>query len=146
MGRKQERYRVNEERTYNGTPCWEWLLAISKYGYGIDYINGNNVRAHIASWERVNGKVPENHDLDHLCRNRRCINPDHLEPVTRAVNIQRGNGAKLNAETVREIRQRYADGNITLKQLEDEYGVSDSAIGSMIRGKSWTNITQEAAA
>lgn len=72
--------------------CWEWQGTISVYGYGA--IKQNNVRkvAHRVAYEYLVGTIPEGLVLDHLCRNRRCVNPDHLEPVSIAENTLRGYG------------------------------------------------------
>ncbi len=59
-------------------------------GYGQFWYDGALVYAHRYSYETLVGEVPYGLDLDHLCRNRQCVNPQHLEPVTRSVNIKRG--------------------------------------------------------
>lgn len=70
--------------------CWEWQGAkIDGYGWFGRKDPGSNL-THRWTWERLVGPVPEGLDLDHLCRNRACCNPDHLEPVTRRVNLLRG--------------------------------------------------------
>jgi hypothetical protein len=71
--------------------CWEWLAVRTTHGYGQFMRSGPGSRlAHRWTWETLVGPVPEGLDLDHLCRNRACCNPDHLEPVTRRVNQLRG--------------------------------------------------------
>lgn len=70
--------------------CWEWIGAKTSSGYGNFLWNGKNVTAHRKSYEILVGNVPEELDLDHLCRNRSCVNPSHLEPVTRRENLLRG--------------------------------------------------------
>lgn len=72
--------------------CWIWTSTISKSGYGRFGINSKTVAAHRFSWESLNGPVPEGLVLDHLCRVRHCVNPEHLEPVTNGENILRGIG------------------------------------------------------
>lgn len=70
--------------------CWEWQRGKSGNGYGMLKILNVNWMAHRYSYTQLVGEIPENHDLDHLCRNRACTNPAHLEPVTRSVNLNRG--------------------------------------------------------
>jgi len=58
-------------------------------GYGTIVVARRTIRAHRASYEAFVGPIPDGLDLDHLCRNKPCINPAHLEPVTRAENLRR---------------------------------------------------------
>ena len=78
--------------------CWEWTGAKFTTGYGNLFIRGGQCMvAHRYSWLAHRGPYDQRLDLDHLCRNRGCVNPDHLEPVTRQVNLNRspiGNLAK----------------------------------------------------
>lgn len=87
--------------------CWLWTAATTK-GYG--RVNGRQM-AHRVAYEELVGAVPEDHVLDHRCHSddlgcpggecihRRCVNPDHLEPVTQRENVMRGRG--LTAELAR---------------------------------------------
>lgn len=72
--------------------CWLYLGGPRSYGPSTveGYGMYNRTMAHRASYEIYKGPIPEGLEIDHLCRNRRCINPDHLEPVTRKENILRG--------------------------------------------------------
>jgi len=70
--------------------CWLWIGHIQKAGYGTFAPAGRTILAHRYAYEILVGPVPLGLDLDHLCRVRRCVNPKHLEPVTRLVNVQRG--------------------------------------------------------
>lgn len=71
--------------------CWEWTGSGSD-GYGLVRVDGRTVPAHKAVYELLVEPVPEGLQLDHLCRNRRCCNPAHLEPVTPLENTRRGMG------------------------------------------------------
>lgn len=80
------------------TGCWNWLGYCNQNGYGRISINRKLTVVHRVSYEAHRGPVPEGLCLDHLCRNRACINPDHLEPVTGIENTRRGNSGKANRE------------------------------------------------
>lgn len=70
--------------------CWEWTAYKNPKGYGHFYRAGRWEKAHRVAYELLVGPIPRGLELDHLCRNRACVNPDHLEPVTRKVNNLRG--------------------------------------------------------
>jgi hypothetical protein len=74
--------------------CWEWTAAKTN-GYGVIQAGPprrGNLLAHRVSYELCIGPIPEGLTIDHLCRNKGCVNPKHLEPVTMAENLRRGNG------------------------------------------------------
>jgi hypothetical protein len=77
--------RVNKTDT-----CWLWTRGINSKGYGLFHFRARDVLAHRFAYEALVGPVPDGLELDHLCRVRHCVNPQHLEPVTRRVNSQRG--------------------------------------------------------
>lgn len=119
-----ERERILERVTPSPTGCWLWNGAIGTNGYATVSrgTRPNRLRwmAHRFSYEVFVGPIPEGLDLDHLCRVRHCVNPDHLEPVTRRENLLRGQ--TINAlraaqthcihghEFTPENTYRYADG------------------------------------
>lgn len=79
---------------YAESGCWEWTLRTNNKGYGLIRISGENqisTYAHRVSYVVFKGPVPDGKQIDHLCRNRICVNPDHLEAVTAQVNVLRGN-------------------------------------------------------
>lgn len=87
--------------------CWEWTGKICYYGYGIFYQSppDKRLRAHRYSYELHKGPINKGLHIDHLCRNRKCVNPNHLEAVTRKENILRGNApSALNARKTHCLR------------------------------------------
>lgn len=121
--------------------CWLWTGAVDIGGYGIISRGPRGATGtrfvHRAVWELLVGEIPEGYDLDHMCRVRLCCNPDHLQPVTRQENVNRGshragaprgrycrskrheftpentarqkNGARLCKACANEAKQRYRD-------------------------------------
>lgn len=74
------------------TACWIWCVNVTDQGYGYyhDKVTRKNRSAHRLIYESLRGPIPESMTLDHLCRVRRCVNPDHLEVVSNRENILRG--------------------------------------------------------
>lgn len=106
-------------RTPSG--CWEWQGYVNKYGYGDAgrRIDGKyrHIMAHRLAYLTLVGPIPEGMQLDHLCRNRRCVNPAHLEPVTCKENLLRGetHAAANAAKTECPKGHPYDDGNTVRK-------------------------------
>lgn len=76
-----------------GPGCWIWKADVNNYGYGRFTIYGaglkRNVLAHRYAWELVNGQIPADKEMDHLCREVRCVRPNHLDVVPHRVNLER---------------------------------------------------------
>ena len=81
------------ERTTLHGDCWQWT-GQTKNHYGFATLSGKRDYAHRVSWKAYRGEIPEGLELDHLCRNRLCVNPWHLELVTGAINKQRAHPAR----------------------------------------------------
>lgn len=91
---KLPQYRINDfwNKVEKGPNCWNWTGTKSSFGYGIFSYRNTSLRAHRVSYELVIGKIPDDLVIDHLCRNRLCVNPAHLEAVESEVNVDRGIG------------------------------------------------------
>lgn len=72
--------------------CWEWRGHINHQGYGTFYADGKKIRAHRWAHEHWTGEIPEGLEIDHLCRTKACVNPEHLEAVTPRENKLRSDG------------------------------------------------------
>lgn len=102
------------------TECWakvdceEWKGGVNKGGYA--YLKGKLV--HRIVYEVYKGKIPKGLTIDHLCRNRRCINPYHLEAVTQKVNLLRGVGAP--AQHARKKNCPKCGGNYIQRKIRRE--------------------------
>jgi hypothetical protein len=92
--------------------CWQWTGGHTASGYGHISVGAGVCRmAHRVSWELHRGPIPDGHQIDHLCRNPSCVNPDHLEPVPPGLNTARGFGVgALNAEKTHCLRGHPFDG------------------------------------
>lgn len=77
--------------------CWRWTGHISRDGYGSVWSEGRTRIAHRVVYQLLVGPLGRLEQLDHLCRNRACVNPDHLEVVSGRTNILRGFGAPARA-------------------------------------------------
>ena len=99
--RFRKKWKLSNEHIYNGTHCWEWTAYLDKDGYGrFRDKNQLYVKSHRWSYEHYREPIPDGLEIDHLCRNRACCNPTHLEPVTCAENIRRGNTGKNQEKNI----------------------------------------------
>lgn len=131
--------------------CWVWIGSRSDTGYGCFY-DKRAYHTHRYSYEKANGPIPKGLLVLHKCDNRPCVNPDHLFLGTHAANskdmVNKGRSvgrdtagekhgeAKLTDDAVREIRSSKVKG----RELAAKFGVSESAVSLVRRGKSWTHV------
>lgn len=121
------------------TGCWLWQRTVDHRGYGRIKVQGRTAYAHRIYYARLVGPIPEGLELDHLCRNRACVNPAHMEPVTGAVNVRRSPVAKLTEAKVRAIRRALAQGT-PRRAVAAQYGVSKSCITNIAQRHTWKDI------
>lgn len=123
--------------------CWIWRAGGNGHGYGATPVEMRREGFHTAHrwfYAQANGGVcPDT--LDHLCRNRRCVNPDHLEPCSRGENVRRGDVAKLTWEKVADLRASAASmcgsQREIARRLAPVFGISEGGVRSVLRGVRW---------
>lgn len=121
------------------TPCWVWQRAKNWDGYGHMQHLGRLCRATRVYYERFVGPIPEGLQLDHLCRNRACVRPSHLEPVTGTENVRRGSHTRLTAQDVLEIRELIIAG-VSQPTIARRFGVTRGTISHIATGHSWSDV------
>jgi hypothetical protein len=89
-GRLSPRERLLSNISVDANGCWNWGLTIDNQGYGRIGLKQKKGLAHRIAYQELVGPIPDGLVLDHLCRNRKCCNPSHLEPVSNRENILRG--------------------------------------------------------
>jgi hypothetical protein len=102
------------------TGCWEWQGCVHRQGYGSLSVSGRRVMAHRAAYLCLVGPIPDGLELDHLCRVKHCVNPDHLEPVTRHENMLRsGIWNRVSASVCSRGHERTGDHCKVCKRMAD---------------------------
>lgn len=116
MDRFWSKVNKNSGKFHNGAECWEWVAGKNSKGYGYFWYNSTTIQSHQLAWRFSGNDDPALNglELDHLCRNHSCVNPAHLEPVTKLENQHRGNTlAGINRRKVHCPKGHpYAGGNL----------------------------------
>lgn len=142
----------------NPKDCWNWTGAKKPAGYGNVRVNKKYLLSHRVAFEIVNGEFPSKFKVCHICDNPSCCNPNHLMLGTTKSNAadmlikgreknrmiaSRGevNGnSKLTAKKVKAIREAYKNREMNQGQLASKYGVTQAAIGYIVRNKTWRHV------
>lgn len=144
--RQYARFMAKVDRTDD---CWLWNGAVATDGYGKMNLHYKYASAHRVSYIHHHGTIPEGLIIRHRCRNRHCVNPDHLETGTRVDNMadklrdgtdnrgEKNHKAKLTAEQVLKIRNR---ANEVQERLAEEFGVSSQSIGNILSQRTWRHL------
>jgi len=124
-------------RTDPDTGCRLWQRAVDKDGYGYFKSGGKVIVAHVYYYEQTKGPVPDGLELDHTCRNRRCCNPAHLEPVTHLENCRRSRVVKhMTLDKAREVRELTRQG-MSHRHVAERFGISPSLVAHIVTNRVW---------
>lgn len=130
--------------------CWEWTASRSHNGYGAFGVNGKVVRAHRFVAEMIYGPLPESTQVCHSCDNRACVRPDHLFLGFARDNtndmMQKGRNvtpAKLNADAVQRLREMYASGLHSQREVARCFGITQGQVSRIVRCLAWTPKEQQ---
>ena len=124
--------------------CWNWIGSIQNDGYSAFWLHGKSISAHRLSYELFIGKIPNDMVIDHLCRNRKCVNPKHLECVTQRINLLRGNTIQSENAMKTECKNGHplSDNNLDKSQLRHGHRVCKICLNEYRRLKRYNDKNQ----
>jgi len=138
--------------------CWPWIAYVDRFGYGTIWLEGKKHKAHRVVWELTFAPIPERLCCLHKCDSPGCVNPRHLFLGTIAENNadrdekgrsckgmnfnvgEQSGMSKLMADQVISIREAYARGGTTQRELAEQYNVSSRAIGLIVSRERWSHL------
>jgi predicted XRE-type DNA-binding protein len=142
--------KVNKESGVSD--CWEWKGKLDIGGYGSFSIKGNWNKAHRISYQLWKGDIPKGLVVRHLCNNRKCVNPEHLETGTQKQNVadmfktnppdrrgEKSRNHKLNNKDIFEIRQ-WLELGYRQYEIADLFEIEPSVVSAIKRNKIWKHI------
>lgn len=118
------------------TGCWLYLGYIQPNGYPGTVSSPKKCGAHVAAYIRKYGPLPPGTQVDHLCRTRCCVNPDHMEAVTNAENSRRRISNKLTMDKAQLIRRLVQQGFLQ-EAIATRFGISQPLVSMIVSGERW---------
>lgn len=120
--------------------CWFWLRKKDRYGYGVATVRTVFFGAHRVALALSGRVISDGVPLDHLCENRGCVRPEHLEVVDWKENVRRGERTKLDVRKVGQIKSLLARGEDGATSIAKRYGVHVSTIYNVRYGHGWKDV------
>lgn len=120
--------------------CWIWQRSKTPEGYPkLMRVDGIRYAPHRYYYQQKYGPIPDGYALDHLCKTRLCVNPDHLQPVTQTENTRRSSIAKLTTQDAANIKGMFAQG-YSKRRLARMFSVTPSTIADLVNGVTWKDV------
>lgn len=123
--------------TVHENGCWIWIGGKYSNGYAAYHKNGKSFLGHrfvYETYKQIN--LPKEIHLDHLCKTKNCVNPNHLEPVTSKENTQRA-AKKLSMQKAIKIKRLYTSKEASVKDIMSKYNIASQTVYAIIGGVRW---------